>query len=70
MITFREKDVVAALIGLAMAVALLIASAAGSAIGCGGMTQIDPPSLQLQAGPAESPPESILDDVDDFMVIC
>ena len=51
--------------------ALLIAVSVGvNAFACGGMTQIDPPSLQLQAGPTDGPPEWILDSIEDFMVIC
>ena len=69
MIPIREKDVVAALVGIVLGAALVLGMSAGT-FGCGGMTQIDPPSLQLQAGPCDGPPESILDDVDDFMVIC
>lgn len=37
---------------------------------CGGMTQIDPPSLQLQAGPGDQPVESILSQIDEVLVIC
>ncbi|MCO5168560.1 MAG: hypothetical protein M9894_19650 [Planctomycetes bacterium] len=36
---------------------------------CGGMTQIDPPSLQLRTGPEEQPLESILDEIDECLVI-
>ena len=51
--------------------AVLVAVSLGvNVFACGGMTQIDPPSLQLQTGPSDGPPESILDDVEDFMVIC
>lgn len=51
-------------------VAVLVVVSVGVVNACGGMTQIDPPALQLQTGPTDGPPESILDDVDDFMVIC
>jgi hypothetical protein len=37
---------------------------------CGGMTQIDPPSLQLQTGPTDQPVESILDEIQEVLVIC
>jgi hypothetical protein len=54
-----------------VAALLLAVSVSGvNVFACGGMTQIDPPSLQLQAGPTDGPPESILDNIDDFMVIC
>ena len=52
--------------------ALLVAvSVSGlNVFACGGMTQIDPPSLQLQTGPSETPVESILDEIDEVLVIC
>ncbi|MBX3468668.1 MAG: hypothetical protein KF878_17490 [Planctomycetes bacterium] len=51
--------------------ALLVAvSVSGlEAAACGGMTQIDPPSLNLQVGPEEKPLESILDEIDECLVI-
>jgi hypothetical protein len=36
---------------------------------CGGMTQIEPPSLQLQTGPSDAPVESILDEICEVLVI-
>jgi hypothetical protein len=52
--------------------ALLVAlSVSGiNAFACGGMTQIDPPSLQLQTGPTDQPVESILDEIQEVLVIC
>ncbi len=55
---------------LALALLLVIGVSGANVFACGGMTQIDPPSLQLQAGPTDGPPESILDSIEDFMVIC
>ncbi|MBX3470716.1 MAG: hypothetical protein KF878_36840 [Planctomycetes bacterium] len=52
--------------------ALLVAvSVSGlNVFACGGMTQIDPPSLMLQTGPCETPMESILDEISEVLVIC
>ncbi|MCO5165770.1 MAG: hypothetical protein M9894_05315 [Planctomycetes bacterium] len=52
--------------------ALLVAvSVSGlNVFACGGMTQIDPPSLMLQTGPSEQPLESILDEISEVLVIC
>lgn len=55
------------LIILAVILVLILSVRANA---CGGMTQIDPPSLQLQVGPCDGPPESILDDIEEFLVIC
>ena len=56
----------------ALILALVLCSGASA---CGGMTQVDPPSLdppslELQIGPSDGPPESVLDDIEDFLVIC
>ena len=37
---------------------------------CGGMTQIDPPSLQLDAGPADLDVHSVVDDIQGVIVLC
>ena len=37
---------------------------------CGGMTQIDPPSLQLDAGPADSSIDSVVDELQGIVVLC
>ena len=37
---------------------------------CGGMTQIDPPSLQLDAGPADTTIDSVVDDLQGIVVLC
>ena len=37
---------------------------------CGGMTQIDPPSLQLDAGPADTTVDSVVDELQGIVVIC
>lgn len=42
----------------------------GSVFACGGMTQIDPPSLQLDAGPADTTVESVADDLQKIVVLC
>lgn len=36
----------------------------------GGMTQIDPPSLQLDAGPADTNLQSVVDDLEGIVVLC
>ena len=36
---------------------------------CGGMTQLDPPSLQIDTGSPDAPIESILDEIDECLVI-
>jgi hypothetical protein len=52
--------------------ALLVAvSVSGvNVFACGGMTQIDPPSLQLNTGPAAEDVNSVLNDIDEVLVIC
>jgi hypothetical protein len=50
--------------------ALLVAASMIGVNACGGMTQIDPPSLQLQAGPTDQPVDSILNSIDEVLVIC
>ena len=39
-------------------------------LGRGGMTQIDPPSLQLNSNSVEAPVESVLEDLEENLVIC
>lgn len=51
-------------------VAALLVIGASVSWACGGMTQVDPPALELPAGPIDGPPESILDFVEDNLVIC
>ena len=50
--------------------ALLVSVSVGGVFASGGMTQIDPPSLQLQTGPSDVPVESILEEIDEVLVIC
>ncbi len=53
-----------------VAALLLAVSVSGLEVAaCGGMTQVDPPSLQLQTGPQDTPIESILDEIDEVLVI-
>ena len=49
---------------------LITVGAAGVAFACGGMTQIDPPSLQLDAGPADTTVDSVADDLQKIVVLC
>jgi len=42
----------------------------GYCFGCGGMTQIDPPSLQLDAGPANNDVDTAADDLQGIVVLC
>jgi len=51
---------------------LIVASLSltGSVLACGGMTQIDPPSLQLDAGPATNDIDSVVDDLQGIVVLC
>jgi hypothetical protein len=39
-------------------------------LGNGGMTQIDPPSLQLDAGPADTTIDAVVDDLEGIVVLC
>jgi hypothetical protein len=41
-----------------------------SAFACGGMTQIDPPSLQLDAGPSQDAIESVIPELAGIVVLC
>ncbi len=41
-----------------------------SVFACGGMTQIDPPSLQLDAGPAQMDIDSAVDELQGIVVLC
>ncbi len=50
----------------AVAVAL---STAGVALACGGMTQVDPPSMYLDAGAADESSDSAVDDSDGVCVL-
>ena len=50
---------------------IVAASVAGlNVFACGGMTQIDPPSLQLNSNSVEAPVESVLEDLEEDLVIC
>ena len=51
---------------------LVAASVTGlsAVFACGGMTQIDPPSLQLDAGPADVGIDSVVDDLMGIVVLC
>ena len=50
---------------------VVAASVAGlNVFACGGMTQIDPPSLQLNSNSVEAPVESVLEDLEENLVIC
>ncbi len=46
-----------------------IAMTSISAFACGGMTQIDPPSLQLNAGPSNDEIDSACDDLSSIVVL-
>ncbi len=37
---------------------------------CGGMTQIDPPSLQLDAGPSANQIKSVIPELAGIVVLC
>lgn len=41
-----------------------------NAFACGGMTQIDPPSLQCQTGPGTTSGQSVLAYSDNQVVVC
>jgi hypothetical protein len=41
-----------------------------SVFACGGMTQIDPPSLQLDAGPSTEDIESVIPELAGIVVLC
>lgn len=51
-------------------VAALLVVGASVSHACGGMTQVDPPALELPSGPIDGPPDSILDSIEDSLVIC
>ena len=53
----------------ALLVAVSISGVSG-VLACGGMTQIDPPSLQLDAGPADTTVDSVADDLQKIVVLC
>ena len=38
--------------------------------GCGGMTQIDPPALMVDPGPANTSVESVIEDLQKIVVLC
>ena len=44
-------------------------SVSSLALACGGMTQIDPPSLQLDAGPSDSSVDSVVDELEGIVVL-
>jgi len=48
--------------------ALVALSMTGLVFACGGMTQIDPPSLQLDAGQADLDLHSVVEDIEG--VVC
>ena len=52
------------------AAALMAVGITGFVYACGGMTQIDPPSLQLDAGPADCSITNIDDDMAGTCVLC
>ena len=41
-----------------------------SVFACGGMTQIDPPALYLDAGPSEDQIESVVPELSPIVVLC
>ena len=47
-----------------------IAMTSLSAFACGGMTQIDPPSLQIDAGPSQQDVESVIPELRSIVVLC
>ena len=49
---------------------LVSLSMTGFAFACGGMTQIDPPSLQLDAAAANEAVDSVVDDLQGIVVLC
>jgi len=49
---------------------VVLLTSVGGAFACGGMTQIDPPSLQLDAGPADTTQETVADDLQKIVVLC
>ncbi len=51
-------------------VAVSIVFGVSGVFACGGMTQIDPPSLQLDAGPADTTVDSVADDLQKIVVLC
>ena len=53
-----------------IAAVLVTLSMTGFAVACGGMTQIDPPSLQLDAGAANNEVDSVVDDLQGIVVLC
>ncbi len=55
---------------LVAGVVVAVAMSGISVFACGGMTQIDPPSLQLDAGPADTTVDSVADDLQKIVVLC
>ncbi|MGD9725461.1 MAG: hypothetical protein AB7L09_01075 [Nitrospira sp.] len=49
-------------------VLLVVVLSVGSVFACGGMTQVDPPSLQLDAGQSTLDVQSVVEDIDG--VVC
>ena len=41
-----------------------------SVFACGGMTQVDPPSLQLDAGSEDTTVDSVVDEMFGLVVLC
>jgi hypothetical protein len=52
-----------------VAAALVAISFSGLVVACGGMTQIDPPSLQLDAGSSDLDVQSVRNDVQGVVVL-
>ncbi len=52
------------------AVLVAIVATSVNVVACGGMTQIDPPSLHLQQGPCDVAIEDALSDITQTLVIC
>ena len=54
----------------ALLVAVSISGISG-VMACGGMTQIDPPTMRIQTGAQnDAGPESILNEIESVLVIC
>ncbi|MDC3378936.1 hypothetical protein OAX78_01475 [Planctomycetota bacterium] len=53
----------------ALLVAVCISGVSG-VMACGGMTQIDPPTMQLETGPQDDAIDSIMDEIESVLVIC
>jgi hypothetical protein len=54
-----------------VAAVLVAVSVSGiNVFACGGMTQLDPPALQIDTGCPDESLESIMDEIDSCLVIC